>query len=443
MNYKKIIRSRNLRIKILSMLGWIPDEPMLRLQYWIHTGRKLNLKNPQRFSEKLQLYKLKYRNPEMLRCTDKFEVRRFIEEKGLQDILIPMIGIYNSPNDINFSELPNKFVAKTTDGSGGNQIMICRNKAELSESDFLKKLNGWMAQPKVKKRAGREWAYENNYPRRILIEELIEEGVRNDIPDYKFFCFNDEPCYCQANVNRPIDKTSNFFDMEWNYLPSCDINTEREQADRLIPRPKAFETLKQIARQLSKGLSLARIDMYAIDDKTYFSEVTSYPDCDHGKFSIDGKLGELLTLSGMVVGGGKRLIISEKEFRIEEDSLRDYKFFCFNGKVEYIYGISDRQVGVGAQFGIYDRNFRKLDVDRLDERHQEEALPKPKNFEQMLKVAELLSNGFPEVRVDLYNVAGKIYFGELTFYDGSGYMQFSPDSFDFKMGELFDISDLK
>lgn len=118
----------------------------------------------------------------------------------------------------------------------------------------------------------------------------------------------------------------------------------------------------------------------------------------------------------------------------------DYKFFCFNGKVHYVYGICDRKVGVSAQIGIYDKDFSKLDVDRCDERHQEVALPKPPNYERMVEVAERLSEGFPHVRVDLYNVMGKVYFGELTFYDGSGYMQYSPDSFDFDMGEKFEIN---
>lgn len=128
------------------------------------------------------------------------------------------------------------------------------------------------------------------------------------------------------------------------------------------------------------------------------------------------------------------MIISDKEYEIQDAGLNDYKFFCFNGKVECIYGISDRKVGIAAQLGIYDKNFKKIDADRLDERHQAVALPKPENFDRMVAVAEQLSADFPEVRVDLYNVAGKIYFGELTFYDGSGYMKFSPDSFDFELG---------
>jgi hypothetical protein len=280
----------------------VPDAIMLKIQYRLHTGRKLNLQNPSRFTEKLQLYKLKYRNPQMLRCTDKFEVRQYVAEHGLKDILVPLIGVYNHPAEIKYSELPNKFVAKTTDGGGGNQVLICRNKSELDEANFIHTLNGWMSYPKAKKSAGREWAYENDYPRRIIIEENIDISPLG-------------PC--------------------------------------------------------------------------------------------------------------------------------DYKFFCFNGKVVCVYGISDRQVGVSAKFGIYDRGFRKLNVVRLDEQPQDKALPMPENYELMVTYAEQLADQFPEVRVDLYNVSGKIYFGEMTFYDGSGYMQFSPDSFDFELGAKFDISSLK
>lgn len=297
MNYRNIIKSRELRIKILTLLDWVPDSVMLRLQYWLQTGRRLNLKNPKRFTEKLQLYKMKYRNKNMLRCTDKYEVRGFIEEKGLSDILIPIVGIYSSDEEIHYSSLPQQFVAKTTDGGGGNQVFICKDKDKISEQYFFDKLNAWMNMPKSKQ-SGREWAYENHYPRRILIEEMI--------------------------------------------------------------------------------------------------------------------------------GNGK-------------DDLVDYKFICFNGKVSYVYGITDRHVGVSAQLGIYDSNFNKLNVDRCDERHQEKALAKPKNYDKMKLVAEQLSKEFPHVRVDLYNINGDIYFGELTFYDGSGYMSFNPDSFDEELGRNFNL----
>ena len=300
MNYKKIIRSRSIRAKILSLLNWIPDRIMIPLQYRIHTGRKLNLKNPQRFTEKIQVYKLKYRNPVMLQCTDKYTVREYVAEKGLADILIPLIGIYNSPDEIDFDSLPNQFVAKTNDGGGGNQVFICREKGSIDKQVFITTLKHWMSQPKPKKHSGREWAYENCQPRRIILEQLITDGKSNEI--------------------------------------------------------------------------------------------------------------------------------------------LDYKFFCFSGKIGFVYGISDRQFGQSAKIGIYDRDFNKIDVYRTDERPQETPLPKPINYDFMRKIAECLSSEFPEVRVDLYNINGKIYFGELTFYDGSGYMGFEPDSFDFEAGNYFDVS---
>ena len=122
------------------------------------------------------------------------------------------------------------------------------------------------------------------------------------------------------------------------------------------------------------------------------------------------------------------------------DDLVDYKFFCFNGKVHYVYGICDRNVGVSAQFGIYDREFNKLDVDRCDERHQEVALPKPQKYERMVEVAERLSEGFPHVRAELYIVMGQMFFGELTGYGGSGYKELPPEGCDFEMGEKFDVN---
>lgn len=301
MNYRNIIKSRDLRVKLLTFFNWIPDSIMLRLQYLLQTGRKLNLNNPKRFTEKLQLYKMKYRNPKMLRCTDKYEVRKYIEEKGLGEYLIPLIGVYNTVEEIDYSQLPNTFVAKTTDGGGGNQVLICKDKHTLSAEVFKERLKGWMSARKVKKQAGREWAYENNYPRRIIIEELIgADNIKKDI---------------------------------------C-----------------------------------------------------------------------------------------------------DYKFFCFDGKVSYIYGLSDRNMGETVQLGVYDPDFNKLNISRNDERPQDIPLPKPLNFDKMISIAESLSKDFPHVRVDLYNIVGRIYFGELTFYDGSGYMTFTPDSFDEEMGRYFDIS---
>ncbi len=123
MDYKKIIKSKNVRIRILRLLNFIPDKQMLSLQYRIKTGRKLNLNNPKRYTEKLQLYKLKYRNPLMEKCVDKYEVRKYVKQCGLENILNKCYGVYDNPLEIDFDKLPNKFVLKDT--LGGVEPLFC------------------------------------------------------------------------------------------------------------------------------------------------------------------------------------------------------------------------------------------------------------------------------------------------------------------------------
>ncbi|MFY0992443.1 ATP-grasp fold amidoligase family protein [Halomonas sp. C05BenzN] len=118
----------------------------------------------------------------------------------------------------------------------------------------------------------------------------------------------------------------------------------------------------------------------------------------------------------------------------------DYKFFCFNGKTSFLYVIQGRFSEDGIRLGVYDSNFRRMNVSRRGIRPLEEA-ERPKHFEEMVEIANRLSHGFPHVRVDLYNVSGKIYFGELTFYSASGYAAFEPDSFDRDVGRLFTLPD--
>ena len=132
MDYKKIIKSRSLRLKILRFLSFVPDKTMIKIQYKLKTGHKLNLKNPRRFTEKLQWYKLYYKNPLMIRCVDKGDVRKYVAKCGLKDILIPSYGIYNSFDEINWDKLPSKFVVKDTLGGGGNSIIIVKDKKDIN-----------------------------------------------------------------------------------------------------------------------------------------------------------------------------------------------------------------------------------------------------------------------------------------------------------------------
>lgn len=303
MNYKKFIKSRKVRIWILRLLNVIPDSIMVPLQYWIHTGRKLNLRNPKRFTEKLQLYKLKCRIPLMLRCTDKYEVRKVVKEMGLSELLIPLIGVYDKPSEINFEDLPNEFVAKSTDGGGGNQVFICRDKSKINKQDFFNLLEEWMKAPKGKS-AGREWAYENGFPRRIVIEELIKVGNKKDIPDYKFLCFNGKPYYCQLIDNRSSTETIDFYDMDWNHQEFVGLNPLCKNSGSIELRPANFDQLKSIATKLAGDFPFVRVDLYNTKQKIYFGELTFYPASGLGHFSPDcwdERIGALLKLDETVL----------------------------------------------------------------------------------------------------------------------------------------------
>ena len=299
MNYKKILSSRALRIKILSLLNFVPDKMMVSLQYRVHTGRKLNGENPKRFTEKIQLYKLRRDIPTMLQCTDKYEVRKYVKNKGLDHLLIPLISICNNPNNVDFDTLPNQFVAKTTDGGGGNQIFICRDKSLISKNDFLSKLQEWMKAPEPSKHFGREWAYENGFPRRIIIERLLTDGDKKDIPDYKFWCFHGKPTYCQVIGSRSEKETIDFFDMDWNHQPFRGLNKVCDNATTPIPRPEKFEEMKQIAEKLSQEFPFVRVDLYQANGKVYFGELTFYPASGYGHFTPDNwdpKIGSLFKI---------------------------------------------------------------------------------------------------------------------------------------------------
>ena len=136
MNYKKLIKSRDIRIKILQFLSFIPDKWMLRIQYMIKTGRSLNLSNPKRYTEKLQWYKLYYRDPLMAQCADKYDVRKYVEQVGLAKYLNTVYGVYNSTKEIEFETLPRSFVLKDTLGGGGNSVILVKDKNSISWTEI-------------------------------------------------------------------------------------------------------------------------------------------------------------------------------------------------------------------------------------------------------------------------------------------------------------------
>lgn len=297
MDYKKIFRSQKVRFLILKFLSFVPDSIMLRLQYRIKMGLKLNLDDPKRFTEKLQWYKIYHRDPLMGTCVDKYEVRKYIVSKGLENTLNKLYCVCSDPDEIDFAALPDRFVVKTTDGGGGENIFICRDRSSLNVEELKTKLRSWKDKKNVN--PGREWAYTLIKESRYIVEEYLENEVNPEagISDYKFFCFNGKP-YCIAyDIDRYIGHKRNFYDVEWNNLHvSTDCDTFD---DSLVPRPEGLEDMCKVAEILSQDFPFVRVDLYYIKGKVYFGELTFYPWSGYVKYKpeqFDYKLGELMKI---------------------------------------------------------------------------------------------------------------------------------------------------
>lgn len=294
MNYKKIVWSQRLRFKILRTLNWLPDSLMLRFQYHVKMGFWPNFKHPTRFTEKLQLYKMKYRNPIMSQCVDKYEVRKYVESKGLTEILNELYGVCDTINEIDFNSLPDKFVLKSTTGGGGLNVIVVKDK---SQYDFVSiKCNAtlWVRHKKGNVSSGREWAYSGVEKTRIIIEKLLEDEQQVDLIDYKFFCFNGEPKCIQVDTGRFDGHHQNYYDLQWQSLGVHCTYPEGEPQ----PMPHNFDEMKRVAAQLSADFPFVRVDLYNVKGKIYFGELTFYPSSGYGKFhpdEFDYQLGEYFT----------------------------------------------------------------------------------------------------------------------------------------------------
>lgn len=270
-NYKKIFRSAKIRHRILSVLRCLPDKEMIRLQYRIKMGKKLNLKQPKTYTEKIQWYKLYYHNPLMTMCADKHLVRKFLENRGYKNLACHEYGVYNRPEDIRYEDLPDRFVIKTTNGSGTN--IICKDKSQFQIEKARNELREWLKRDCYG--LGREWAYKDITPR-IIIEELLEdkENIYDGINDYKFLCFDGRVHYIVFDADRYVSHKRNIYDADWNYV---DVGTDCDKLGDVIPKPEGFEKMKCIAEDLSKDFPFVRVDLYWVNHRAYFGELTFYP----------------------------------------------------------------------------------------------------------------------------------------------------------------------
>lgn len=271
----------------------IPDRIYLQIVYFKHFRRFINFNNPKTFNEKIQWLKLNYRNEEYTKLVDKYRVKQYITKLIGEEYVIPTLGVWNNVDDIDFKSLPEKFVLKCNNDSGG--IVICKNKKDFDEAkakSFLKerlKNNGYWY--------GREWPYKNVKPC-IIAEKYMEDSISKDIKDYKFFCFNGSMEFFDIDIDRFIEHRANYYDRNGNFLPFGKTYCPPDYTKK-IEMPKNLDKMIELAETISHNTVLSRIDFYEIDGQVYFGEITFYPGSVFSPFTDekwDYKLGDMIDL---------------------------------------------------------------------------------------------------------------------------------------------------
>lgn len=302
---KKLINNPNLiwlYLNTAGLLKSITDEKWIRLMWRSQTGKKINLDNPKGFNEKLLWLMLYDRRPEYTTMVDKYLVREYVSQKVGKQYLIPLIGVYDCAEDINFEELPNEFVLKCNHNSGDG-MYICKDKLTINIPKVVETLD--KAMKKNYYFAHREWPYKNVNPKIVCEKYMVDKDPLNTVGtlvDYKFYCFNGEPKFLYVGVDDISDGEKgelrlSFFDMQWN-------SPEFYRADHRpipinVPKPFNFDEMVDVARRLSDQIPFVRVDLYSINGKVYFSELTFYPGAGFGFFSPEeweDKLGDYIAL---------------------------------------------------------------------------------------------------------------------------------------------------
>ncbi len=279
----------------MRLLDWMPDELFLKLTWpKKEIGYALNLSEPKTFNEKLQWLKIHDRKQLYTLLADKYAVKQYVTEKIGAEYVIPVIGgPWKSAEEIDFETLPNRFVLKCNHDCGG--MVICKDKSKLDILATRKKLSESL---KINYYwGGREWPYKNIEPC-IFAEQYMEDESGPDLKDYKFMVFNGKLRCSFVCTNRFSDKGMNvtFFDRQWSRMP---FERKYHADDMPIPKPKCYEEMERIAEELAKGTTFSRIDLYEINGKVYFGEVTFFPGGgmeDFRPVEWDYTLGEWLKL---------------------------------------------------------------------------------------------------------------------------------------------------
>ncbi len=256
-----------------GLLNWMPDKPFLKLIYRENMGRKLHLNPPVTFTEKLNWLKLYDRRELYTQISDKLGVREYIKEKVGSEYLVPLLGVWDDPEKIDFAALPDRFVLKATHDSGS--VMVCRNKDAFDQKKAIQFFKRALKNRFYMK--GRERQYEHIVPR-IAAEEYLDDGTGNLPMDYKLLCFDGRvKClYVVTGRGKEPEPHMTFFDREWNRLPIVMLSSPPDPQE--ICRPEGLERMVLLTEKLCADMPIMRADFYEIFGNTYIGELTLYVD---------------------------------------------------------------------------------------------------------------------------------------------------------------------
>ncbi len=263
----------------------------LKTVFYKKVGYVFNPKNPITFNEKIQWLKLFYHNPVLTKIVDKYEFKNYIKEQLGEGYTVPLLGVWDDPEKIDFEQLPDKFVLKCNAQSDSKFIKIVRNKKELDIEALRKEMKDWL-NPRKTLKSSFCWAY-YDVPLRIIAEEYIEQ-IDGQVYDYKFVCSRGKVFWVLACKDRGNDTIYENYDIDWNLIQP----SPRSADTASIPKPKNYEQMLEIAQKLSKDFPLVRVDFYEVNNKILLGEMTFYPNGGYNTYTYewDEKFGEFIKL---------------------------------------------------------------------------------------------------------------------------------------------------
>lgn len=256
-------------------LGTVNPEALVKLRYFARFKKRLNLDNPETLNEKILYLSLRTDTALWTTCSDKYEVRDYIKNQGLEDILIPLLGVWENVEDFDINQLPEQFILKANHGCG--DVKVCRSKSSFDVQSVKAYYKGILAKQYGSLEGGHHYM---RIKPRLIAEQLLQndplsQQYSSSIIDYKFWCFNGKASFIMTCANRKEHSLDlMLYDREWKAYPEyMNYGGEYPKCD-VIPKPKEFEKMLQIAEHLAKPFPILRVDLYNINGQIYFGEMT-------------------------------------------------------------------------------------------------------------------------------------------------------------------------